>query len=377
MEFVDLKAQYERIAQDLNIRIDAVLRHCDFILGPEVHELEASLAINTGVRHAVGVANGTDALQLALMACDIGPGDAVFTTAFSFFATAEVIPLVGATPVFVDIDPETYNVDPALLDHQIGRVMDEGRLKPKAVIAVDLFGLPADYDRIERVCAERGVFLIEDAAQSFGARIGQRKAGSFGDLATTSFFPAKPLGCYGDGGAVFTNNDELASRIRSLRLHGKGEDKYDNVRVGVNSRLDTLQAAILLAKLNVFPDELERRENIAAAYSEALRQTCVVPIVPDGYCSSWAQYTIRIDSKIRDKVIGVMGSRGIPTNVYYRRPLHLQSAFAALGNHVGDFPIAERAASSVLSLPMHPYLSEEDLAEVTTALHEAKECTIA
>lgn len=369
MQFIDLQAQYQHLKGRIDQRIQTVLDHGKYILGPEVKELEEKLSKYVGVKHTIGVANGTDALQLALMALDVGPGDAVFTTTFTFFATAEVISLVGAHPVFVDIDAETYNIDPQLLEKAIKNTLSEGKYTPKAIISVDLFGLPADDEAISAIAGKYSLKVIEDAAQGFGGSINGKMAGSFGDIATTSFFPAKPLGCYGDGGAVFTNNDELAQKIISLRVHGKGADKYDNVRIGLNSRLDTIQAAILLEKLAEFPRELELRQAVADRYRAALHNRFHVPYVPDGFVSSWAQYTIRPMEGTREDYMSALKVAGIPTAIYYGKNMHEQTAFSGLGyNKQGDFPIAEAMANSVFSLPMHPYMSERDILKITDRL---------
>ena len=361
MQFIDLQKQYQHLKSRIDRRIQTVLDHGKYILGPEVKELEEKLSEYIGVKHSIGVANGTDALQLALMALDVGPGDAVFTTTFTFFATAEVISLTGAHPVFVDIDAESYNIDPVLLDQAIERVAAEGKYVPKAIISVDLFGLPADYAAISAVAEKHNLKIIEDAAQGFGGSINGKMSGSFGDIATTSFFPAKPLGCYGDGGAVFTNDDELAEKVTSLRVHGKGVDKYDNVRIGMNSRLDTIQAAILLEKLAESPKELELRQQVAERYRAALHNRFHVPFVPEGYVSSWAQYTIRPINGAREDYMTQLKGAGIPTAIYYGRNMHEQTAFSDL-NYIKqcDFPVAEAMASSVFSLPMHPYLTEKE-----------------
>ncbi len=368
MQFVDLKRQLEHLRPAIERRINDVLEHGKFILGPEVQELELLLAEYCGVGHAVGVGNGTDALVLALMANEVGPGDAVFTSAFSFFASAEAISLVGATPVFVDIDAETYNIHPPALVDSIAAVMDEGRLNPRAIVAVDLFGMPADYAQIDLIANQHNLFVVEDGAQSFGGQLGDLRAGSFGAIAATSFFPAKPLGCFGDGGAVFTSDDLLADRIRSLRVHGKGADKYDNIRIGLNSRLDTLQAAILLAKLEAFPDELAARRQVATGYNERLRDDFVIPEIPPGYRSAWAQYTIRPRHGTREEYRRKLAGHGVPSAIYYTKPLHLQPAFADLGGWEGQCPVAEQCAQSVFSLPMHPYLTMEEVDRVVEAL---------
>jgi dTDP-4-amino-4,6-dideoxygalactose transaminase len=333
-----------------------------------VQEFEQALADYSGVGHAIGVGNGTDALQLALMAADVGPGDAVFTSAFSFFASAEVISLVGATPVFVDIDEHSYNICPEALAERIEDVAGNGELTPRAIIAVDLFGLPADYTRITPLAEEHGLVLIEDAAQSFGGALGDWTACSFGTMAATSFFPAKPLGCFGDGGAVFSNDESLAEKIRSLRVHGKGKDKYDNIRIGLNSRLDTLQAAILLAKIAELPVELEARQRWADEYSARLQDEFIVPQVPGSMRSAWAQYTIRPREGERETYLQRLAGNNVPSAIYYGKPLHLQPAFADLGGREGQCPVAERCAASVFSLPMHPYLRPDDVDAVTNAL---------
>jgi UDP-2-acetamido-2-deoxy-ribo-hexuluronate aminotransferase len=373
MDFIDLAAQQRRISDKLQANIAAVLSHGQYINGPEVRELEAALAEYVGAKHAVGCASGTDALLMALMALEIGPGDAVFTTPFTFVATAEVISLVGATPVFVDIDPATFNIDPAKLDQAIEAVEKGdsalhplpgptgGQLRPRAVIPVDLFGLPADYDAIEAVTALRGIAVIEDAAQSFGGELGERKAGSFGAIACTSFFPAKPLGCYGDGGMCFTEDDQLAEILHSIRVHGQGSDKYENVRIGINGRLDTLQAAILLAKFEIFPEEIDLRQEVAGRYNELLSGTVATPQIPEGYKSAWAQYSVLAKhSAERTALMAKLKEAGVPTAVYYPKPLHRQTAFAYLDYKQGDFPVSEECAGRIFSLPMHPYLAAEE-----------------
>lgn len=353
MQFIDLHAQYRHLQQQIDHRISNVLRHGHYIMGPEVEQLEQQLADYVGVKHCISCANGTDALQLAMMVLDIKPGDAVFCPTFTFFATAEVIAYAGATPIFVDSDESTFNICPMHLEQQIERVSRDGKLKPKAIIAVDLFGLPANYPEIEKIAAKYQLKLIEDAAQGFGGEIGGKRAGSFGDMATTSFFPAKPLGCYGDGGAIFTNNDEYASLFRSYRVHGKGKDKYDNVRIGVNSRLDTIQAAILLEKLAVFPEELVSRNEVAARYAEYLTDTIKTPAVPVGFLSSWAQYTLVSES--RDLIMAKLKEHDIPTMIYYGTCMHQQTAFSHLQHKDKEFPVASRLSKQVFSLPMHPY----------------------
>ena len=359
MHFIDLQAQYQHLKTRIDARIQTVLDHGKYIMGPEVSEFEEQLSEYIGVRHSMGVANGTDALQLALMALGIKDGDAVFVPTFTFFASAEVIPLVGATPVFIDIQEDTYNICPTSLEAAIERTIKEGQLIPKAIITVDLFGLPADYDAIQQIAHKYGIKIIEDAAQGFGGSINGKRAGSFGDIATTSFFPAKPLGCYGDGGAIFTNDDDLAVMVRSLRVHGKGTDKYDNVRIGLNSRLDTIQAAILIEKLNNFPWEMEQRQKVATVYSKKLEDEFHIPIVPEGYLSSWAQYTVRPKNGDRDEHMVRLKKSDIPSVVYYGINLHEQNAFSYMDNSNGVLTVAESMARSVLSLPMHPYLDSE------------------
>jgi dTDP-4-amino-4,6-dideoxygalactose transaminase len=370
MQFIDLKAQHEALRARIDRRIAAVLDHGGYIMGPEVAELERGLSDYCGIAHTIACANGTDALVLALKALDIGEGDAVFTTPFTFFATAEAIVLAGAHPVFADIDRETFNIDPAALETAIERIKAEGVYRPRAVMTVDLFGLPADYDAIEPLCERHGLALIEDAAQGFGGELRGRRAGAFGTLATTSFFPAKPLGCYGDGGAIFTSDDEVADRLRSLRVHGKGGDKYDNVRIGTNSRLDTLQAAILIEKLAAFPKEMEKRQQVAERYRRELPNWLEAPRVPEGYLSSWAQYSVLAPSgEERARTMEELRRAGVPTMIYYGKPLHLQTALADLGYREGDFPVSEDASARIFSLPMSPYLTEGDQARVLEALH--------
>ncbi|MGY2575698.1 DegT/DnrJ/EryC1/StrS family aminotransferase [Vibrio sp. C8] len=355
MQFIDLEKQYKHLKDKIDARIKNVLDHGHYIMGPEVGELEKKLADYLGVNHAITCANGTDALSLAMMVLDIKEGDAIFCPTFTFFASAETIAFAKATPVFVDSDETTFNICPQDLERQIKKVIQEGKLNPKAIVSVDLFGLPADYKKIEAIAKKFELKLIEDAAQGFGGSINGRMAGSFGDIATTSFFPAKPLGCYGDGGAVFTNNDEYAQRLRSLRVHGKGNDKYDNVYIGMNSRLDTIQAAILLEKLAEFPTELESRNLLAERYHrQFIGTTVLAPSVPKGYTSSWAQYTIRTDK--RDEFAKDYALKGIPTMIYYRTCMHRQKAFEYLGYKEGDFPVAERLSQEVISIPMHGYM---------------------
>jgi dTDP-4-amino-4,6-dideoxygalactose transaminase len=362
--FVDLAAQQQIILPQIEKNIKAVLKHGKYIMGPEVIELEKRLADFVQVRHAITCASGTDALLMVLMAYGIGPGDAVFTTPFTFIATAEVIKLLGATPVFVDIDPATFNISCSKLKEAIKEVIQADQLKPNAIIPVDLFGLPCDYDQINKIAAEFNLIVIEDAAQSLGAEYKGRMAGSLGHEGCTSFFPAKPLGCYGDGGAIFTNSDEIAERLFSIRVHGKGKDKYDNIRLGINGRLDTLQAAILIPKLEILSQELESRRKIAKIYTELLsssKKLLTLPEVFSGYKSAWAQYSILVkDMETRLFVQDILKEKKIPTAVYYPTPLHMQTAFADLGYKKGDFPVSEDYSSRIFSIPMHPYLTEKD-----------------
>ncbi|MEA2933777.1 MAG: hypothetical protein QOD74_423 [Variibacter sp.] len=356
--FIDLQAQRRRLGSSIDEAISRVLSHGQYILGPEVQLLENDLAHFCGARHAITCANGTDALLLVLMARGVGPGAAVFCPSFTFAATAEVIALAGATPVFVDVLADTFNMDPKSLEAAIVTARRD-ELSPTAVIAVDLFGQPADYDAILQICEAEGLWLLDDAAQSFGATYRDRKIGTIGAATATSFFPAKPLGCYGDGGAIFTDDDELAATLRSLRMHGEGVDKYDNVRVGLNSRLDTLQAAILIEKLKVFADEIAAREEIAARYSEQLGDIVDVPVLATGNTSVWAQYTIKMSESEREAAMDALASEGIPSVIYYRKPLHRQPAYAHYPAAGNGLPVSDQLARQVLSLPMHSDLRPE------------------
>ena len=374
MQFVDLAAQQKRIRDRIESNITAVLDHGKYIMGPEIRQLEERLTGYVGVKNAIGCASGTDALLMALMAYRVGPGDAIFTSPFTFIATAEVISLLGATPVFVDVDPQTFNIDPVRLDLAVKAIakndpsihpipQTHSNLTPKGVIAVDLFGLPSDYGQIEAFAAREGLFVIEDAAQSFGAEFKGKKAGAFGNIACTSFFPAKPLGCYGDGGMCFTDDDSLTEIMQSVRVHGQGHHKYDNIRIGVNGRLDTLQAGILLAKFDIFPEEIVLRQKVAARYTELLERHSGLtpPAIFQDYKSAWAQYSVLAqDSAQRAAIQNNLKTAQIPTAIYYPKPLHLQSAFSYLNYKIGDFPVSEDCADRIFSLPMHPYLSEED-----------------
>ena len=362
MQFIDLKSQLELIRPQIDAAIKRVLDHGNFIMGPEVYALEKQLAEFCGVKHAVSCANGTDALGLGLMAKNVGPGDAIFVPSFTFAATAEVVSWVGATPVFIDSLEDTYNIDPDSLEQGIAHAKKLG-LKPTGIIPVDLFGQPADYDAIQAIADEHGLWVMADGAQSFGASYKGRKVGNIGDMATTSFFPAKPLGCYGDGGAIFTNDDDLAAVIKSLRVHGQGSDKYDNVRIGMNGRLDTIQAAILIEKLKIFPNELIARQKTADAYNEALKDIVKVPHVIEETTSAWAQYTVLLLENIdRSKLMSNLKEAGIPTMVYYVKPLHLQTAYKHYPTATGSvLPVCEKLSERVLSLPMSGYVGGDSI----------------
>ncbi|WP_336279454.1 DegT/DnrJ/EryC1/StrS family aminotransferase [Bartonella sp. CB175] len=359
MQFIDLGAQRALIEDKINAAIAHVLESGKYILGPKVTEFEEQLADYLGVKHVVACANGTDALKMPLMAKNIGLGDAVFCPSFTFSATAEVIALVGAEPVFVDVMPDTFNIDVNKLCEAIEMIKKEGRLKPKAIIAVDLFGLPADYLQIAEIAVKENLFIIEDSAQSIGGKSGNTMCGAFGDVAATSFYPAKPLGCYGDGGAMMTNDDDLAALLRSILFHGKGQTQYDNVRIGLNSRLDTIQAAILLEKLAIFEDEMEKRVAIAQYYSDGLKDIVTVPKVEEGGRCAYAQYTIIVGEN-RDKLKEYLQKHSIPTMIYYKTPLHQQPAYKHFPFVKGSLSISESLGNYVLSLPMHPYLTKND-----------------
>jgi len=364
IDFIDLKAQQRTIRSKIDLAIQRVLDHGTYIMGPEVRELEDRLGQFCGAKHVISCANGTDALGLVLMAKGVGKGDAIFVPSFTFAATAEVVAWVGATPVFIDSLEDTFNMDPQSLRNGIKKAKELG-LTPKGIIPVDLFGQPADYDTIQTIADEHNLWIMADAAQSFGGSYKGRKVGSIGDAATTSFFPAKPLGCYGDGGAIFTNDAELATIIKSLRVHGQGTDgfygKYDNVRVGLNARLDTLQAAILIEKLNIFEEEIKQRQVVAQRYNEGLKNVVRTPYVLGETLSAWAQYTIVLPENVkRETLIKSLQEKGIPTVIYYVKPLHLQLAYKDYPVAEGSgLPVCERLSQRVLSLPMHPYLDEE------------------
>ena len=366
--FIDLKAQRKRIRSELDAAIDRVIDHAAFIMGPEVAELEQQLARFCRVEHAITCSSGTDALFLLLLAKNIGPGDVVFAPAFTFVAAVEASVLLGATPFFVDVSPDSYNMDPESLKESIVAARKMG-LKPAAVVAVDLYGQPADYAKIEPVAEEEGLFLIEDAAQSFGASMNGARTGSFGDAAGTSFFPAKPLGCYGDGGAIFTNDSSLAQTVGQLRCHGQAKGKYNHVNIGMTARLDTIQAAILLEKLKILEDEIDKRELVAQRYTEALADICKTPVLANNTISAWAQYTLQVEK--RDQVVASLSGAGIPTAVHYPRPLHHQSPYIEYPMAPKGLDVSEFLSTQVLSLPMHPYLDTETQDRIITAVRAA------
>ena len=368
--FIDVAAQRRRLGRSVDEAIARVLGHCQFILGPEVRAFETALAAFCGARHAVSCASGTDALVLVLMAKGIGPGDAVICPSFTFTATAEVAALVGATPVFADVEEGSFNLDPESLQRACATARKLG-LRPKVVIPVDLFGQPADYDRIMPVAEAEGLFVLDDAAQAFGATYKNRRLGALAPATATSFFPAKPLGCYGDGGAVLTEDEELAQVMRSVRVHGEGRDKYDCVRIGLNGRLDTIQAAILIEKLKIFPDEIVARERVARRYSAGLADVAIVPKLARGSTSVWAQYTIRLAAGRRDALAAALNPQGIPTAVYYPTPLHCQEPYRRFPVAEGGAPVSERLADEVISLPMHAYLDEATQDRIIAAVRRA------
>ena len=362
MQFRDLKTQYTVLKDEMDKAILDVVASSAFVMGPKIKEMETAFAEYVGTKHCVACNSGTDALLLALKVWNVKAGDAVFVPSFTFFASAEVIAMQGATPVFVDVDKDTFNMDVADLERKIEQTVKAGKLTPRVVIAVDLFGLPADFKAIRKVADKYGLYVLEDGAQGFGGRIGDQRACTFGDISTTSFFPAKPVGCYGDGGAVFTDNDEWATLLDSYHIHGKGSDRYDNVRIGMNSRMDSIQAAVLLVKLKAFADhELVDVNKVAARYTEKLKGVVKTPIVPDGYYSSWAQYTLQVANKeVRAGLQNALKALDIPTAIYYPIPMHKQTAFNYLNPEDNRCPIAEALADTVISLPIHPYLSEAD-----------------
>ncbi len=366
--FIDVASQRARLGARIDRAVTSVLDSCRFINGPEVAILEEQLAAFAGAKHAITCASGTDALAMILMSWGIGPGDAVFCPAFTFCATAEVVPWVGATPVFVDVKADTFNMDAESLERAIGIAKAAG-LTPKVVIPVDLFGQAADYDAILPVAAAHGLKVLDDAAQGFGAQWRGKRTGSIGDAAATSFFPAKPLGCYGDGGAVFTNDDSLVPILKSVREHGQGVDKYENVRIGMTARLDTIQAAVLIEKLDIFPDEIAARDTIAARYNTLLADVAIVPTVAEGATSTWAQYTIRLAPGRRDALAEALRKEGVPTAVYYRIPMHKQPAYARFP--ADRLPVSEALCAEVISLPMHAYLDAATQDRIVAAVRRA------
>ena len=370
ISFIDVAAQRRRLGRSVDEAIARVLGHCQFILGPEVRALETKLAEFCGARHVVTCASGTDALVLVLMAQGIGPGDAVICPSFTFTATAEVVVLVGATPVFADVEEGSFNLDPASLQRACVAAREAG-LRPRAVIPVDLFGQPADYDRINPIAEAESLFVLDDAAQAFGATYKNRRIGALAPATATSFFPAKPLGCYGDGGAVITDDDELAQVIHSLRVHGEGRGKYDCVRIGLNGRLDTIQAAVLMEKLRIFPEEILARERIARRYSAGLADVTTVPRLAPGSTSVWAQYTLRLPPGRRDELAATLKAQGIPTAIHYPIPLHRQQPYQQFPIAAGGAPVSERLSEEVISLPMHAYLEEATQDRIIEAMRRA------
>lgn len=375
MQFRDLKQQYQVLKKDIDAAMVEVATNCNFINGQQVKDLEKELAEYVGVKHCVTCGNGTDALTMAMMAWGIGEGGAVFVPDFTFFSSGEIVSHAGATPVFVDVDLDTYNISGEALEKAIVKTIEEGKNAPKAVVAVDLFGLPANFEEVKKIADKYEILVLEDGAQGFGGNIGGRRACSFGDISTTSFFPAKPLGCYGDGGAVFTDDDEIAKLLESIRVHGKGEMKYDNIRIGLNSRLDTIQAAILAIKLKAFDEyELADVNKAAKLYDEklqALSGKVKLPVVPEGFYSSWAQYTIQLsDKETRDRLQVELKNAGIPSMVYYPKPMHRQEAFSAFEYDDADFPNTIKLCDTVLSLPMHPYLTDVDIEQVVSVIKD-------
>ena len=362
MQFRDLKTQYTVLKDEMDKAILDVVASGAFVMGPKIKEMETAFAEYVGAKHCVACNSGTDALLLALKAWDVKEGDAVFVPSFTFFASAEVIAMQGATPVFVDVDRDTFNICVVDLERKIEQTLKAGKLKPRVIIAVDLFGLPADFKAIRKIAEKYNLYVLEDGAQGFGGRIGEQKACTFGDISTTSFFPAKPVGCYGDGGAVFTDNDEWAALIESYHIHGKGSDRYDNVRIGMNSRMDSIQAAVLLVKLKAFAEhELVDINKVSARYTEKLKDIVKTPIVPEGFYSSWAQYTLQVENKeVRNGLQAALKALDIPTAIYYPIPMHRQTAFNYLNINDNLCPISDQLADTVISLPIHPYLTEKD-----------------
>lgn len=376
MQFRDLKKQYEVLKNEMDKAVLDVSGSGKYINGPWVKELETELAEYVGVKHCISCANGTDALYIAMMAWDIKEGDAVFVPDFTFFSSGEVVSHAGGTPIFVDVDRRTYNIDPNSLTSAIEKVISDGKLEPKVIVSVDLFGLPANYDELQKIADKYGLKILEDGAQGFGGEINGRKACSFGDIGTTSFFPAKPLGCYGDGGAIFTDDDELAMKMQSIKVHGKGKMKYDNVRIGLNSRLDSIQAAILQVKFKAFKEyEVADVNKAAKKYDELIKEKLadkiITPFIPEGYLSSWAQYTIQLkDKETRDSLQAALKEEGIPSMVYYPKPMHKQEAFEIKGEYEFNTEATDALCDTVLSLPIHPYITEDDIKTVVSAIEK-------
>ncbi|KQT54108.1 aminotransferase DegT [Aureimonas sp. Leaf454] len=369
--FIDLATQRDRVRDRVEARFKRILDEGSYIMGPDVLELEAALSTFAGLSETISCGSGTDALLLPLTAWGIRPGDAVFCPSFTFAATAEVVAMLGASAVFVDVLPHTFNMDPDSLSHAIEETLAAGRLKPRAVITVDLFGLAADYPDIRAICDRHGLKLVSDAAQGYGSTLDGRQAGAWADVVATSFYPAKPLGCYGDGGAVQTNDADLAAVMRSLRVHGGGSDRYDNVRIGMNARMDTLQAAVVLEKLAIFPDEIEARMQIGRRYAQGLPDGLTPQMLPNGAVSTFAQYTVRVSGGRRDAFMAGMKARGVPTVIYYPRPLHRQTAYGHFPVAGNALPVTDDLAAEVVSLPMHAYLSEATQDVILTAARDA------
>lgn len=376
MQFRDLRKQYQILKQDIDKEIQCVLTDGNYISGYQVEELEKQLAEYVGTKYCISCGNGTDALSLALMVWNVGAGDAVFVPDFTFFASGETPAYRGAVPIFVDVEKDTFNISPTSLEHAIIKVKEEGKLNPKVIIAVDLFGQPADYPEIKKIAEKYNLLLLEDGAQGFGGRIGKQRACSFGDISTTSFFPAKPLGCYGDGGAIFTDQDEWAQLLKSYQVHGKGKNKYDNVRIGVNSRLDTLQAAVLLVKLRAFKEyELNAVNQVAERYTQGLKEFVQIPEIKANYYSSWAQYSILLeDEEMRNSLQSYLKEKGIPTMVYYSKPMSQQTAFRGDDCIKVELPVTEQLCQQILALPLHPYMETEEQERVIDHIKEFFSC---
>lgn len=376
MDFIDLKKQYKIIENKIKFSINNVLNHGKYIMGPEVEKLEKLLAHYVGSKYCISCSSGTDALLMSLLALDIKKGDAVLTTPFTFIATAEVISLIGATPIFIDIDSKTFNINTNLIEKKIKEVMENSNLNIKAIIPVNIFGLPSDYNEILKICNRYNIEIIEDAAQSFGSEYYNRKSCNLSNLSCTSFFPAKPLGCYGDGGAIFTSDEELHEKLLSIRVHGKGKDKYDNINIGINGRLDTMQAAILIEKLKIFSNEIILRQKIATKYQILLQDQFILQKIPENYKSAWAQFSLLVDNQeSRDRIMKNLKDNNIPTAIYYPKPLHMQSVFQHVNYSVetaGTLNVSEEISSRIFSIPMHPYLSDGEINKVCDVLIKAK-----